>query len=186
MKRFEDVTFDTGKLWLTVVIDGSITCILHWCGSMWICVPSIPVWPIWQYWWREGERMWSFLNELAAEEERDGGKVNNRWLKHVAAIRSSRRCASPPPASWEVTMQRRPWRHGVRDQVPPWWQPIMPDCHPHAVPDRASWDTHTERHTESLYSVKQCFLWLKFGSDDSGTFHAVSTLNPPASRDDTH
>ncbi len=114
----------------------------------------------------------------------DEEKVNNRWLKHVASIRSGRRRASPPPASWEVTTQRRPWRHRVRDQVSPWWQPIIPDCDPHAVPDRASLDPHP--HTESSNSVKQCCIRLKFGSDDSAVFHAVSSLNPPASRDDTH
>lgn len=117
-----------------------------------------------------GGRVRSALNELAAEEERDGGKVNNRWLKHVAAIRSSRRSASPPPASWEVTTQRRPWRHGVRDQVPPWWQPIMPDCHVHAVPDWASWDIHTH-----IYTVRVCTV---LNSVFFGLSLAVMTVEP--------
>lgn len=66
-----------------------------------------------------GTRVWLFLNELAAEEQGDGGtwreKVNNRWLKHVACIHT-RSHASPPPASWEGSTHR-PTCHRQRDDM---------------------------------------------------------------------
>lgn len=116
--------------------------------------------------------------------KKKGGKQSKQQMAE-ACFPNSRRCACPPSASCDVTMQPWPWQHRVRGQVLPWWQGKMPDCLPHAAPDEVSWNTHPV--TRKVRTVFKFFcLWIKFGSDDVQIPHVTFTLYSPASRDDTH
>lgn len=79
--------------------------------------------------------------DVDAKEEldggRDGGKVNNRWQKHVVSIRSSRRCATPPTSLLRGLLCYRDLDDtGSKVKcLLDGRQAIGPDFHPHAVPD---------------------------------------------------
>lgn len=107
----------------------------------------------------------------------EGGKVNNRWWKHVAATRSSMPAHHQLLARLLCNGDRDDME--VRGQVPPWWRPRN-------ATHRARLNQLRHMYKDAERAYEFVFLGWGLAVMTVEIFHAASTLDPPASSDDTH